>query len=258
MRRLGLILVSLLILPACGEASFGTLGHRSGEWIEEARKGSPTTSTTLPGILLVGVDKVAWWNEEIGSLEPGPTEQAIASVYDRRTPSDRFVQASPREVARAVPGIAFPSLVPPEVRSITSQLHFAPRSDRLDDEFVAAFGLWTVEPYTRSRSVGQAAVLTVGLDEEQAAEAAGGALGCGAFDATSVFGCASLEVGDRPVFELVGELGNTFVWFDEALRYELFLRDGIDGTDLAVAMIRSVEPLEVIAFGELPEISPEG
>lgn len=250
--------MSMAFLTACGGDPLGVLGHRSSEWIEEARSPVASTSTTTPGPQLVAIDEVEWWNQELGALEPGTPEEAIRSVYERRTPSDRFIQASPREIARAVPGIRIPGVAVPDARSITSQLYFAPRSDRLADDFVAAFGFWSVEPYTRSRTVGQVAVLTVDIDQESAARAVDGTLGCASFDASSVLGCSSSFVGDRAVFILTGELGVTWVWFEEGLRYELFLREGRDDADVAAAMIRTAVPLEELAFGEITATSQPG
>jgi hypothetical protein len=249
MRRRMPAAVALVIgLSACASDPLGALGQRSAGWIDEAERRTPVVSTTIAVVSLVPTESVPWWNEELGDLEPGSQEEAVRAVDARRRPGDRFGQASPREVARAVPGIRFPAVVPPSVASITSQLHFAPRSSELSGDFVAAFGFWTVEPYSRSRSVGQAAVLTISLDADGAIRGASGDLSCGTFAGAAVLGCSQGTIDDRTVWELAGELGETWVWFEGPLRHELFVRSGI-GRAVAERMIASSVPLEQVAFG---------
>ena len=48
---------------------------------------------------------------------------------------------------------------------MTSQLVFDERGDLADDP-VAAFGIWSSEPYTRSRSVAQMIIMSVSVDPE--------------------------------------------------------------------------------------------
>jgi hypothetical protein len=249
-RRVPAAVAVIIGLTACASDPFGALGQRSSEWIDEAERLTPAVTTTIAVVSLVATESVPWWNDELGDLEPGSPDEAIQAVDGRRRAGDRFGQASPREVARAVPGIRFPELVPPSVASITSQLHFAARSSELSEDFVAAFGFWTVEPYSRSRSVGQVAILTVAHDPDGAVAAAAGNLSCGAFSGVAVLGCSQGQIDDRAVWALTGELGDTWVWFEGRLRHELFLRSGT-GRAVAERMVGSSVPLEQIAFGQV-------
>ncbi len=109
---------------------------------------------------------------------------------------------------------------------------------------MAAFGLWTVEPYTRSRSVGQQGVFTVIQDDEGLAAVASGTAdtSCTRYIDQNAE-CSVKEVGTSPAWELTDQLGTTLVWYGDSYRYELFLRSGV-APELAMEMADSARPLD--------------
>jgi hypothetical protein len=138
------------VSAACGEA--GPLDG-VGDFTREVVQGETTTTTAVVAVAagqpdegLVAVKDVLWFNDEIEPQFAGESTDVIASVWARRLPG-RFVQASRREIAAALPALSFPSLVPQQVRWITSQLVYNETSGTLDPETSAAFGLWMSEPY---------------------------------------------------------------------------------------------------------------
>ena len=245
LKRTGLV-VALLTLAACGPEPLSGVGERSSEWIQEP---SVTTVVSVDpgGLALAPVIVSDWFNNDlapIGGTSPG---EIISGVYARANPSDPFVQATPAEIAIALPGVVFPSLAPPEVRYITSQLVYDLRDITLATDQVAAFGLWTVEPYTRSRSVGQQGIFTVIPDAEGLAAIASGNAdtSCARYLDQQVE-CSVREVDVAPAWELTDQLGTTLVWYGDSYRYELFLRSGV-APGLAIDMAESVRPLESLA-----------
>lgn len=201
------------------------------------------TSTQVGGSALAPVIGSDWFNNNLAPVGGTSPAEIISGVYARANASDPFVQATPAEIAIALPGVVFPSLTPPEVRYITSQLVYDLNNLTLAADQVAAFGLWTVEPYTRSRSVGQQGVLTVIPDDEGLAAVASGTAdtSCARYIDQNVE-CTVQEVGTSPAWELTDQLGVTLVWYGDSYRYELFLRSGI-APNLAIEMADSARPL---------------
>jgi hypothetical protein len=242
---LRICLVSALV-AACGADPLGHVGEGSSEWI-----GAPTVTTaelsTVNGPSLAAVAAEDWYNSDLAPVAGATAAEIISAVYARAKPADAYVQATPEEIALALPGVVFPALLPPEVRYITSQLVYDLTRVTLASDQVAAFGLWTVEPYTRSRSVGQQGVLTVVPDAEGLAAFASGTAdtSCSRFIDREAE-CSVRQVGDRPAWELTDPLGTTLVWYGEAYRYELFLRQGVNAA-LAVDMAESAKPLAALA-----------
>lgn len=236
----------LAFLVACGPDPLSQMGEGSSDWIQE-----PTVTTVASsdagGLALAPVVGSDWFNNDLAPVGGTSPDEIIAGVYARAKPSDPFVQATPAEIAIALPGVVFPSLAPPEVRYITSQLVYDLGHLTLAADEVAAFGLWTVEPYTRSRSVGQQGVFTVIADDEGlAAMASGNAdTSCARFLDQNVE-CAVNEVAAKPAWKLTDQLGTTLVWYGDSYRYELFLRSGV-APDLAIDMAESVRPLDSLA-----------
>jgi hypothetical protein len=231
-----------LLATACGPDPLARIGAGSSEWIQE-----PTVitvpSTQAGGSALAPVLGSDWFNNDLAPVGGTSPAEIIAGVYARANTSDPYVQATPAEIAIALPGVLFPSLTPPEVRYITSQLVYDLNNITLAADQVAAFGLWTVEPYTRSRSVGQQGVFTVIPDDEGLAAVASGTAdtSCARYIDQNVE-CSVQEVGTSPGWELTDQLGTTLVWYGDAYRYELFLRSGV-APGLAVEMADSARPL---------------
>ena len=237
------MLIGFLALAACGPDPLTGVGEGASEWI-----GEPTVPTVpvdaSSGSELPLTRNVDWYNENLSEV-PGTTpSEIIAGVFARSSPQDRFAQATPAEIAAAVPDIWFPAALPPDVKYITSQLVYDRSTGQLAADQVAAFGLWVVEPYTRSRSVGQRGILTVVADPAGAdlIESGAGDVSCARY--TSFGGeCLQIEVDEQPGWSLSDQTGSTLVWFNGDLRYELFLRVGVE-PELALEVAESSRPLQ--------------
>ncbi|MGQ0847648.1 MAG: hypothetical protein ACT4OP_00745 [Actinomycetota bacterium] len=225
LRPIGVAIATLII--ACGDAPLAGVGGGSSEWIGKSTLVS-TVTTAASGPSLAPVNRVAWFNADLTPVAGTTPGEIISGVYARARASDPYVQATPAEIAAALPGVEFPSEVPPEVRFVTSQLVYDLSKITLASDQVAAFGLWTVEPYTRSRSVGQQGVFSVANDPEWIAALASGTAdtSCARYVDRQA-NCSVTEIDERPAWELTDELGTTLVWYSDTYRYELFLRSGI-------------------------------
>ncbi|MGH8925945.1 MAG: hypothetical protein ACRDWA_15110 [Acidimicrobiia bacterium] len=246
MRRFLALVVGLAVI-GCGEAPLAGVGGHSSDWIGEPTLATSET-TAADGPSLSSVHRTEWWNGDLVPVGGTTPAEIIAGVYTRARSSDPYVQATPAEIAAALPGVEFPSQVPPEVRFITSQLVYDLSQLTLATDQVAAFGLWSVEPYTRSRSVGQQAVLTVVNDPEGLAAIASGMAdtSCARYIDRQAQ-CSVVTVGEHPAWELANNLGLTLIWFSETYRYELFLRSGVNPS-LASEMAESARPLSALSF----------
>lgn len=215
-----IVLVFAVIAAACGESGpLERAGEASSGWVTAVT----TPTTTNPPVVieignegLVGAGDVLWANDDIGPVTPSSDPHAaIAAVWDRQLGS-RFVQASRAEIAAALPTIRFPEAVPEDVRWMTSQLVFDPISGLLDVDTSAAFGLWTVEPYTVEN--GRLGVLRVGT-------------------APSGIGAAKSDI-----VPIIVPDGLSLGWTEAGLRYELFCRATIPEL-VCTAIVDSFVPL---------------
>ncbi len=228
-RRLALVAVVAAVLAACSDSQLlDELGERSHQYVQGTTTIPPVT--TAPGDRQGGIGvkdigrNVSWYNE---GIETGPTFETavvISAVWQRGNGQDRFIQASPREVSAALPGVQFPSLVPRTTESITSQLVYDTASATLDAGVSAAFGLWSGEPYRAQDD--QVGVLRIGQE----------------LTVRRRDGIRVIEVED----------GINLLWTDGAYQYELFCHE-----ELAEAqcqrLARSFVPLEVIVGPGVPE-----
>ncbi len=217
------LVVIALVLAACGGSPLESLGLRSSEWINEPTV--PTTIavvTTTPTVIASG--NLQWANDEIEPANLGDSAALLAGVFNRRE-GDRFIQASRYEIAAALPEISFPAVVPPAAKWVSSQLVFDNDGSLALDPTVA-FGIWSAEPYTRSRSVAQMMVLRVATDPVAADEVASGEVeaSCARFAERSTQECELLTIADRPTWVLDAASGATLIWFEGQYRYELFGR----------------------------------
>jgi hypothetical protein len=212
-----------LLLAACGEAPLGSVGRRSSEWINDP---TVATTTTVPVTIPTAISsaELAWSNDQIGNDRLDDPRATVAEVFARRE-GDRFIQASRAEIVVALPGVGFPARVPYGAKWVSSQLVIE-STGLVSDDPSAAFGIWSAEPYTRSRSVAQMAVLRVALDPESIAELAEATdpPSCGRFSDRNTDTCDIIEIGGRTTWKLVGSGGTTLIWFDDTYRYELFGR----------------------------------
>jgi hypothetical protein len=132
--------------------------------------------------------------------------------------------------------------VPGDVGFVTSQLVFSTDTGQLAREFQAAFGLWTVVPYSRDRSVAQSAILWVARDSRPPADIDDPGGGCAQFSDRVPDTCRAFQLDSVTVWLLGDRSGDTLVWFQEGYRYELFHRSQVS-TDEALAMADAMEPL---------------
>ena len=197
-----IVLVLAVVAAACGESGpLERVGEASSGWVTAA---TVPTTTTPPVVIeigdegLVGAGDVLWVNDDLGPAVPnGDPRSAITVVWGRQIGS-RFVQASRAEISAALPTIRFPETVPEDVRWVTSQLVFDPATGLLDADTSAAFGLWTVEPYTVEN--GRLAVLRVGSVP------------------------AGTGAAKSDVVPIIVPDGLSLGWTEAGLRYELFCR----------------------------------
>lgn len=251
--RLLLAVVVSAGLAACSDDALSGLGGRSSGWIGEVATTATTTTTTAPARTRTVVD-VDWVNDQFEEPEPeAEGDDVLAAVFARSGDSSRFLQASRAEIVAVTPDVLFPSTVPAEVRFITSQLVIESRTLRLANDPTVAFGLWSVEPYTRSRSVGQVAVINVATDPAGAELAADPNTepNCAPFSQENRL-CSIEFVTDIPVWRLEGESGLTHVWYSAPYRYSLDTRRNID-EELVHTVIGSVVPLaELLSDQQAP------
>lgn len=229
-----------VVLSACGETPLESLGLRSSDWINEPTV--PTTiavNTTTPTV--ASADDLIWVNDEI--VGPSGNQDAVLAAVFARREGDRFIQASRGEIAIALPDVAFPSRVPAGAGWVSSQLVFDNDGSVAADPS-AAFGIWSAEPYTRSRSVAQMVVLRVSMDLEAATELATGevAASCARFSERTTDSCELTTVGGRDTWLLTESNGVTVVWYEGPYRYELYGRP-IVPVPVLVDMSADVVPL---------------
>lgn len=243
-RRIAIAMVMLLALYACGDSPLASIGKRSSRWVTE-----PTviTTTTIPTTVPIVSDasELIWFNDDLTAPIDAAPEQIVAQVFARRA-GDRFIQASRAEIAGVLGGISFPTRVPPLIEYVTSQL-VIDNSGEISDNPSVAFGLWTAEPYSRSRSVAQSVVIRVYLDPDTAEEVRtqDADASCGRFVDTTTDSCALEEISSGPLWVLKSNAGTTMVWFDGNYRYEMFGRPFV-----AVEALRqsasSMAPIELV------------
>lgn len=218
-----MFVILVLALSACSDSAFIDLGDRSSGWIDEVATTTATTTTTTPTLTAPAAD-VDWVNDEFDPPDPeADPDRILAQVFARAGDASRFLQASREEIAAVTPEVAFPSFVPIEVGYVTSQLVIESRTLQLATDPTVAFGLWSVEPYTRSRSVGQVGVLSVssvGDEEAASATAANSEVICAAISGVDRL-CAVEEFAANPVWRLESETGVSHVWYSGPYRYEL-------------------------------------
>lgn len=246
-----LLVVLATVLTACSEDSLLDLGGVSSGWIGEVATTTTTTTTTAPSTTRV-VEEATWVNDTLVESDGrGEPAEVLAVVFARSDGSSSFLQASRAEIAVVVPEVRFPRILPAAASFITSQLVIESQSLTLADEPTVAFGMWSVEPYTRSRSIGQVAVLNVATDASGSAAMADGDPTCDSFADRATTLCSVESVGEGPVWRLEAESGVTHLWYRGDFRYELFARAGV-AEDILRRMVETLTPLP-----ELVEQAPE-
>ena len=237
------MVAAALVLSACSEDALGRLGNRSSGWFEEVAT-TVTTTTTLAPSPTRPLSEVTWVNDEF-TMAPGLAAEAVLSaVYARSGAGSRFLQASREEIGIVTPEVVFPTTVPADVEYVTSQLVIESGALDLADDPTVAFGLWSVEPYTRSRTIGQVGVLNVATDPDgvEIANDPDTEASCERFAGEATLLCTVETVAGRPTWRLETETGVTHVFYADQYRYELFTRPDVD-EQVVHTMVASVEPI---------------
>ncbi len=244
--RLAVSITALaLVAAACGENPLADVGRRSSDWIgggEGQPPVVPSGSTVPAPALRNGSGQVVWANDDLGFPSIPDPRQVVAEVWDRSSQIDRFVQASRFEISVALPGVKFPGVLPATVQHVTSQLVYNPAVGELSESLLAAFGLWAVEPYSKSKLAGQAAVLSVMVPAPADATSTQDATGCGRFSERDLAACEQVTLEAGTGWLLEDASGKTLVWLDGDYRYELFHRPEVD-TELVKEMAETMVPL---------------
>lgn len=223
------VLAVSLLAAACGDRPLGSVGDISRDVIH----GDATTSTTIVvenpdgerTLPLRRATDLEWINLTSDGGRAAPVV-ILTRVWQRGDGVNRFIQASPTEIATVLPGVDFPETVPEEVTSVSSQLVFDTQSGTLDADTAAAFGLWNTVPYSVGRDVGQLAVLRVGVADDD-------------------------EPVDIAAFEV--EEGRSLTWSVAGYRYELFCRANVDEA-LCWHMAENMRPLSTYQLA--PPVAP--
>ncbi len=227
-RRFASVAAVVAVLTSCSDSGLlDALGERSHEYVQGSTT-IPVSSTSLTDegstLTLKDIESdTRWYNDGIDSSASTETAVVISAVWQRGNGQDRFIQASPREVSVALPGIQFPARVPTPSRTITSQLVYDTASATLDAGVSAAFGLWAGRPYRTPDD--QLAVLRVGQEVTASGE-----------------GMRLIEVDD----------GITLIWTDGVYQYELFCLSVLS-EPVCRRIARSSVPLEIVVGPGVPE-----
>ncbi|HEX6220499.1 MAG TPA: hypothetical protein VF115_05360 [Acidimicrobiia bacterium] len=241
-----LIGIATIALVACGDSPLESIGLRSSDWINEPTV--PTTiavETTVPRI--VSAETLRWSNDGIVNEGMGDTNAMLSEVFERRE-GDRFIQSSREEIAMALPDVAFPDRAPAGAEWVSSQLVFE-NDGTLSNEPSAAFGIWSAEPYTRSRSVAQMIVIRVSNDLDAATELATGAAeaSCARFADRASDECEIVTIDTRDTWVLGESGGSTLIWYEGPYRYEMYGRSFVPERVLQ-EMSGAMIPLSSITF----------
>ncbi len=246
-----------LLLASCSDAPLSQMGQLTERWIAAAPQPTtpvPTPATPAPlGLLAIdGAVTVEWVNDELGVPQFTLPEQVVAGVWQRSNREDRYLQASRAEIAAALPGLEFPELIPENVAFITSQLIFEPSTGQLSSDTLAAFGFWSVKPYSQNRSVAQLAVLMVSEAEAPEQPVVADTIGvpepavetrCKELGGSTVEDCQATTLADGcRAWSLDVTDGWRLVWSAHGYEYDLFVRSA-SNTDLLARMAGSCSDL---------------
>ena len=236
-----------LILTACSDAPFQGMGERTSSWINEPTVPTTTTVVVTRPVVVSSIG-LQWFNDDIETQNLDDPEALIAEVFSRRQ-GDRFIQASRAEIEVALPGVKFPAFVPYGAEWVSSQLVIE-NTRLLSDDPSAAFGIWSTEPYTRSRTMAQMLVISVAFDPETATALASGEIeiSCAELSDVTTESCELVEVESISLWRLRSAGGTTIIWFDGTYRYEMFGRNAVS-PDVLQKMATDMVPLSELRLG---------
>ena len=239
------LIALLMALASCGESPLERAGEASTGWIGDgtATTALPsiiTTTTTIapftPPVELMAAVGLTWTNDRLVQFTGQTPAVVIGLAWEASSGRDFYVQAHRQSIARAVPGVKVPAAVPDDIVHVTSQLVFGSTPGELSEEWLAAFGFWTVVPYSDSRSVGQSVVLHTG----QAARDRG--FSCEKLSLTVSQICRdAIVAGLGEASEVVAPDGVTLRWDDGGYHYRLFYRT--DSPEVAALIAGSMVKL---------------
>ena len=241
-----LLAMLALTLPACGDDTLSGLGVVS-DWVQEAQV---ERAPVLPDLDTEGgsatIAAITWYNG--WAEEPLPNRTTlIREVWDETEGADAFVQATPNEIAVAVPGLSVPSNLSAEVVQVTSQIVYSTSTGNLDNAYVAAFGFWIDEPYLNSREVSQVASLKVAYDFNSTIDPDDPTKGCNRFIDRDFSNCQPAEDVADLAWWVTNIDGVSLIWLEGDFRYELLKRN-----KLSIADAESMATSMVLLSGVLP------
>lgn len=204
-KKLILIACLALVAVSCGETGLlDGVGDRTRQFVE----GQTTTTVPIPSVAagqegeaVVSSVDVFWYNDQKSPQYTGTPDQVVGDVWLGRIENSRFVQSSRAEIALALPELTFPSVVPEQVRWITSQLVYKEALGTLDPDTSTAFGMWASDPY--QSDTGRVAVLRVGQAP------------------------VDTPTQRSEIVPIVVPDGLSVSWTENSMRYELFCRSEI-------------------------------
>ena len=236
-----LALALALALSACGDDTLSGLGAAS-DWVQEAQvEQAPVLPDPGPEGGSATIAAITWYNG--WAEEPLPDHTTlIREVWDETEGADAFVQATPNEIAVAVPGLSVPSNLSDEVVQVTSQIVYSTSTGNLDNVYVAAFGFWIDEPYLNSREVSQIASLRVAYDSNFTIDPNDPTQGCYRFIDRDFSNCLPAEDVADLAWWVTNIDGVSLIWLEGDFRYELLKRNKLSIED-AESMATSMVPL---------------
>ncbi|CAN5753816.1 hypothetical protein BH23ACT5_BH23ACT5_22730 [soil metagenome] len=242
----GVALAAVVALSACSDDALMDLGGRSGGWIGEVATTVTTTTTTTP-VTIQPAAEAEWVNDDLGPDPGAEPDIVLSAVFGRSEGTSSFLQASRAEIVALLPDVGFPGVIPAEAGYITSQLVIESQALRLATDPTVAFGMWSVVPYSRSRTLGQVAVLNVATDPVGAAAATNAEEEptCDRYLETPELECAIEWLEDAVVWRLESAEGITHVWYDAQFRYELSARPDVP-EEFTHTMVTTLTPLSDI------------
>ena len=236
-RALFMVLACLIVVSACSEDPLADIGRVTNEWIGERPDADVrTTVSTTPAPSFRSASEVIWANDYLVS-NPVTPDEALNVVWERRESGNKYVQAARAEIAGALPGIAFPNLLPEDIEYVSSQLLFD-GDGTLANDYIAAFGMWTAEPYTVSRSVGQYGILWVTVPDPEKS-------GCDRFSNREISSCDTVLFSGVTGWALASGGEETLVWIAGDYQYEFFHRSQVD-SETAQRMATAMIPLSAV------------
>ena len=228
----------LMALASCGESPLEHAGEASTGWIGDGTSVTTTTTTapSAPSVELMTATGLSWTNDRLVQFTAQTPAAVIGLAWEASSGRESYVQAHRQTIARAVPRVKVPGAVPDDVVYVTSQLVFGSTPGELSEEWLAAFGFWTVVPYSHSRSVGQSVVLHIG----QVVRDRG--FSCEKLPlAVSQICRDEIVAGLGEASEVVAPDGVTLRWDDGEYHYRLFCRT--DSPEMAALIAGSMMEL---------------